>query len=409
MVSANDICASIDIGTNKIVVLIAEKEDDVVKVIGRAIGASAGVKKGSITNINQAAEAIQKTALEAVNSCKTNFKQANVNISDVHLTVTNRETIIEVPDDAVSKNDLETVIKNAKAIPTSTNKEVLCSMPRRFMVSEGSSMVAVENPLGESAKQLGVEIHIMTVSKQSMNNVHNSLKPSDLTVDELVWSSIASAESCLTQAQKDDGVCVIDIGAGVTNMSIFTDGVVSHSAVFAIAGDEITQRIAYAFDTSFETAQQLKEDYGMAQLRPAEKDSLIQFKQANNQADCYLSRHSLIQIIEQVFLELCVQIKQELKNTGLYNSLGSGFVLAGGCALTQGCDRLFLKQLNKRTRLSQIDTSRIKGNELLISNPTYACALGLLLYQPDRSYLESSQFAKETTFVGKIKSSIFKF
>ena len=409
MVSANDICASIDIGTNKIAVLIAEKEDDVVKVIGHAIGDSAGVKKGSIANINQAAEAIQNTVLEAVNNCNTNFKQANVNISDVHLTVTNREATIAVSDDTVSKDDLETVIKNAKSIPTSTNKEVLCSMPRSFMVSEGSSMVAVENPLGESAKQLGVEMHIMTVSKQSMNNVHNSLKPSDLTVDELVWSSIASAESCLTQTQKDSGVCLIDIGAGVTNISIFTDGVVSHSAVFAIAGDEITQRIAYAFDTSFETAQKLKQDYGMAQLSSAEKDSLIKFKQSNRQEDCYLSRHSLIQIINQAFVELCSQIKQELKNTKLYNSLGAGFVLAGGGALTQGCDRLFLKELKKRTSVSQIDTSRIKGNDLLISNPSYTSALGLLLYQSDRSYLESSQLDKKTTFVGKIKGSIFKF
>jgi len=412
MASDNNFLVSVDIGSSKIVILLAEEINGRLEVFGHAKGESAGVKKGLIVDVEQASQAIKRVAEDAYLSCNTDFHNVSVNISDPHLTVINREGQITVSGNKITEQDIESAIKIARAVPTPTNKQVISSVSNRYTldkdpITHQGNMV--EQPIGQEAKTLEVSMHIVTVSNQCVNTIDQSIRKSNLGLSNIVLNSMASSEPCITQDEKDSGVCLIDIGSGVTNLSVFTHGGITYSTVIQVGGDQITEEIAYAFNTSFEEAERLKIDHGNAQVKSIREDKLIKFQQIDDHKDHYhyLSHQSLIEVIEQSYLELFSRIRQNLKSQKLYRSLKSGFVLTGGASKIFGCDELLLSCCRIRTKLGRVNLDRITA-ERGILDPVYTCALGLLLYEPDESDLRGVQSDNERNLFGKIKQQ-FKF
>ena len=405
--------ASIDVGSRKIVVLLADEENGRFTVTGYAIGESAGVKKGVIVDVEQASQAIKKVAEAACSSCDIKgFFNVSTNISDPHLTVTNRDGQIFLPTNEVAEDDVRTAVKNACGIPTPTNKQVINSVINHFVLdkdTETGQGVVTDQPIGQKATNLEVNMHIVMVSNQCVNAIDQSMRKSGFGLNNIVLNSMASSEVYLTKDEKDSGICLVDIGAGVTNLSVFTKGGITYSAVIQKGGDQITEEIAYAFDTSFEEAERLKIEYGDAQTKSIREDKLILFVQADDdpdQSEHYLSHQSLVEVIEKAYLELFSLVKKDLQSHKLDRLLKSGLVLTGGASKIKDCDALMLKYFNVRTKLGCINTEKITTKKVQFENslkdPVYACALGLLLFEPNKSDFRETEANNKGGFLGRM-------
>ena len=401
MAVGNDFIASIDIGTDKIVVLVAEREDDRLRIIGQGMCPSAGVKKGSVEAIEPLSRAISKAVQQAHKSSAVDLATVRVNLSDSHLSCFEGYGKVPIAD-IVSSIDVNKVLDSAQAYTMPTNKEKLHVFKKKFTIN-GS--VKVDNPVEMDADVLESNVHIVTVSSSSMRNIEYALKQCDLNVELLVLDSMASSEAILTQEEKDNGVCLIDIGAGMTNFSVFHHGGVIHSGIVAIAGNHVTEEIAFAFGTSFNEAQRLKEVYGCARTSLISNDDFVEFTQTSNRDPHQLSSHTLAEVIEEAYLDIFSLLKNNLQHEGIYKNLKSGIVLCGGGSRISGCEEFVRRFMSKRVKLSSIKRHNFTAPESIFDDYRYASAIGLLMYKEDVPQ-EVLVKAKGSAF-GKIKDKIF--
>ncbi len=401
MAVGNDFIASIDIGTDKIVVLVAEREDDRLRIIGQGMCPSAGVKKGSVEAIEPLSRAISKAVQQAHKSSAVDLATVRVNLSDSHLSCFEGYGKVPIAD-IVSSIDINKVLDSAQAYTMPTNKEKLHVFKKKFTIN-GS--VKVDNPVEMDADVLESNVHIVTVSSSSMRNIEYALKQCDLNVELLVLDSMASSEAILTQEEKDNGVCLIDIGAGMTNFSVFHHGGVIHSGIVAIAGNHVTEEIAFAFGTSFNEAQRLKEVYGCARTSLISNDDFVEFTQTSNRDPHQLSSHTLAEVIEEAYLDIFSLLKNNLQHEGIDKNLKSGIVLCGGGSRIYGCEEFVRRFMSKRVKLSSIKRHNFTAPESIFDDYRYASAIGLLMYKEDVPQ-EVLVKAKGSAF-GKIKDKIF--
>jgi len=372
--------ASIDIGTDKIALLAAEKDyDNRLRIIGHNICASDGVKKGAIFSIDHLSRVITKLIEETNKSFNLTPGLFRVNISDTHLTCTDGKGKVSV-NEVVTRNDVDAVLKSAMAMSTPSNKEALHRIKKKFTINES---VVVDNPLEMKAEFLESKVHIVTVSSASVRNIENCLKQSDLQVDKIVLTSIAKSHAILTQEEKDNGVCIVDIGAGVTCFSVFNEEGIVQSGVISMGGNEVTQEIALAFDTSLEEAKRLKEFYGVAKSSTLKEEKLIDFTQAANKEEHQLSSLQLSEVIEEAYREILLALKNELKHHNLDTIIKSGFVLCGGGAQVISCEELVRDFFTRRAKIGTIHRSRISGLDNILTDFRYTGSIGLLLHEDD--------------------------
>ena len=380
MAGRNDYIASIDIGTDKIAVLVAEKDDDDrLRIIGHNISPSDGVRKGSISAIDPLSRAISKALDQTHKSFKLEIGLVRVNLSDTHLTCIDgygRHPITEV----VTSDDVDKVLASASAIPTPANKEKLHTIKKKFIIDE---KLIVDDPEDMEGEVLESKVHIVTVSSASVRNIENCLKKCDLMVDRIVLDPIANSEAILTQEEKDGGVCLIDFGAGVTSYSVFQEEGIVRSGVISMGGDDITQEIAFAFDTSFEEAKRLKEDYGYAKSSAIKDEQFVEFVQATNKDSHYLSSIQLSEVIEEAYLYILSTLKNELRHHNLEANIKSGFVLCGGGAQALGFEELVREFFTRRVKIGAVQRDRVSGLETILMDYRYFSSIGLLLHQAD--------------------------
>jgi len=372
--------ASIDIGTDKIALLAAEKDyDNRLRIIGHNICASDGVRKGVIFSIDSLSRVITKLIKETNKSFDLTPGLFRVNISDTHLTCTDGKGKVSV-NEVVTRDDLDAVLASAMAMSTPSNKEKLHIIKKKFTINES---VVVDNPLEMEAEVLESKVHIVTVSSASVRNIENCLKQSDLQVDKIVLTSIAKSHAILTQEEKDNGVCIVDIGAGVTCFSVFNEEGIVQSGVISMGGNEVTQEIALAFDTSLEEAKRLKEFYGVAKSSALKEEKLIDFTQATNKEEHQLSSLQLSEVIEEAYREILLALKNELKHHNLDTIIKSGFVLCGGGAQVISCEELVRDFFTRRAKIGTIHRSRISGLDNILTDFRYTGSIGLLLHEDD--------------------------
>jgi cell division protein FtsA len=403
MAGRNDYIASIDIGTDKIAVLVAEKQDDDrLRIIGHSISPTDGVRKGSISAIDLLSRAISKTVDQTQKSFDLDIAMVRVNLSDTHLTCIDGYGKVPIRE-VVTSDDIDKVLETASAIPTPTNKEKLHTIKKKFIIDEDH---IVDNPEGMQAEVLESKVHIVTVSSVSMRNIENCLKKCDLMVDDIVLDPIANSEAILTQEEKDGGVCLIDFGAGVTSYSVFQEEGIVRSGVISKGGDDITQEIAFSFDTSLEEAKRLKEDYGHAKSSVIKDEQFIEFEQAANKDSHYLSSLQLSEVIEEAYIDILSTLKNELRHPdNLEANVKSGFVLCGGGAQALGCEELVREFFTRRVKMGIVQRDRIKGQEKILMDHRYASSIGLLLHQEDLPQ-EDLMMSKGNGVIEKIKEAI---
>jgi len=399
--AGNNFVASIDIGSEKVALLAADIEDaGHLRIVAHNFCSSNGVKKGTLFSIDSLAKVITNLIEQTKKDFGYKVELARINISDTHLTCSDGRGKVSI-NESVTLKDLDSVLESAMAKSTPTNKEKLHIIKKKFIINE---TLVVDNPIEMEAEVLESTVHIVTVSSSSIRNIERCLELSDLAAEKIVLNSIAKSHAVLSQEDKDSGVCLIDIGAGVTSYSVFNEEGIVRSGVVASGGDEITQEIAYAFDTSFEEAKRLKENYGSAKSSSLKEDKLILFTQ--NKEEHYLSILELSEVIEGAYREIFTLLNNELKHHNLGGIIKSGFVLCGGGAQINSILELMRDFFSKRVKIGQIQRSRVSGLETILTDYKYTGAIGLLLHEEDLSNNELASSKTDQSVIDKLKKVI---
>ena len=399
--ASNNYRASIDIGTETIALLIADKEDgDNLRIIGHNVCPSIGVKKGSLFSVDSLSRVINKLIDETYESFGLVFDNVRVNISDTHLTCTDGKGKVSI-EEAVTSKDLDSVLESAMAMSTPTNKEKLHIIKKKFTINE---TVVVDDPMDMAAEVLESKVHIVTVSSSSIRNIERCLEQCEVALDKIVLNPIAKSQAVLTQEDSDNGVCLVDIGAGVTSYSVFHEEGIVRSGVIAMGGDDVTNDIANAFDTSLEEAKRLKENYGVAKSSTLKEDKFIRF--TNNKEEHHLSSLELSEVIEEAYCNIFEILKNELKHHNLERILKSGFVLCGGAAEINSIEELVRNFFSKRVKMGKIQRLRLSGLESILTDYRYAGAIGLLLHDGDLNKAEYVESIHKKGVIGKLKKVI---
>jgi cell division protein FtsA len=387
---ARNLIVGLDIGTSKVVAVVAELTvDGRLEVIGMGSHDSKGLKKGVVVNIEATVNAIQRALEEAELMADCKIQRVYTGIAGSHIRSFNSTGMVAVKDKEVTPVDIDRAIETARAMPIPTDQQVLHILTQEFLV-DGQD--GIREPLGMSGVRLEVKVHIVTGAVSAAQNIVKCVRRCGLDVSDLILQPLASSIAVLSDDEKELGVALIDIGGGTTDVAIFREGAIRHTAVIPIAGDQVTNDIAMALRTPTPEAELIKLRHGCALRQLADPDEMIDVPGLGDRAPRQLSRQTLAEVIEPRVEELFTLVQQVLRQSGFEELLSSGIVLTGGSALMQGMVELGEEIFHMPVRLG---VPRYAGGlQDVVQSPRYATAVGLLL--EGRSQFERGILARQT-------------
>ena len=369
------VLVGIDVGTTKVCALIGEvSRDGRLTIMGHGTVPASGLKKGVVVNIDQTVRSIADAVERAERLSGWKIDRAFVGVGGSHVSSLNSpgQVAVTAHTREVTREDVNRAIEVARAVSIPSNREVL-HVERRGFVVDGQE--GVKDPLGMSALRLEVETHIITASATAVQNLSKCVQQAGVKIDELVVNSLASAESVLTDMEKELGVAVADIGAGTIDLALFTDGSPFHTAVIPVGGNNVTNDVAIGLKTSLPVAEELKIRHGTCDLRTVGNDEEISVAVLGEDAGRTVSRLEVCQIIEARMRETFELLKAEMAEAGP-GMLPAGIILTGGAAQLAGSAELGRDVLGMPVRVA--GPSGIGGLVDTLLNPAYSTAVGLL-------------------------------
>jgi cell division protein FtsA len=370
-----NLIVGLDIGTSKIVTIVAELlPEGTLKVIGLGQHASRGLKKGVVINIDSTMQAIQRSIEEAELMADCKIKTVFTGIAGNHIKSLNSHGMVKIKDAEVSQMDVDRVVETARAVALPADQQILHILTQEFIIDGQDD---VREPLGMSGMKLEVKVHIVTGAVAAAQNIVKCIKRCGLEVSDLILQPLASSIAVLTEDEKELGVCLVDIGGGTTDIAVFKNGSIRHTAVIAVAGDQITNDIAVAFRTPTQSAEDIKIKYGCALRQLADAREVVEVPGVDGREARQLSIQTLAEVIEPRVVELYELVLQELRRSGMEEMIASGIVIAGGSAMMRGMMELGEEIFHMPVRLGM--PRYVGGLSEVVSNPRYATAVGLIL------------------------------
>lgn len=329
-----DLLVALDIGTSKVVAVVAElKGEGHYEVIGLGQSESKGLKKGVVVNIEATVQSIQRALEEAELMADCKITNVFTGIAGSHIRSFNSSGMVAIKEKEVTQTDVARVIETAKAINIPTDQQVLHILTQEFIIDGQED---VREPIGMSGIRLEVKVHIVTGAVSAAQNIVKCVRRCGLEVNDLILQPLASSLAVLTEDEKDLGVVLVDIGGGTTDIAIFAEGAIRHTAVIPIAGDQITSDIAMALRTPTPDAEDIKVGYGIAKQALADPDEMVEVPGLGERGPRTLSRQALAAVIEPRVEELFSLVQQVVRESGYEELLSSGVVLTGGAAMMPG-------------------------------------------------------------------------
>jgi cell division protein FtsA len=370
-----NLIVGLDIGTSKVVAVVAElMPDGRLEVIGMGNHESRGLKKGVVVNIESTVSAIQRALEEAELMAGVRIQRVYTGIAGSHIKSFNGNGMVPIKDKEVSSIDVNRVIETARAMPIPTDQQVLHILTQEFIV-DGQD--GIKEPLGMSGVRLEVKVHIVTGAVSAAQNIVKCVRRCGLEVSDLILQPLASSLAVLSEDEKELGVCLVDIGGGTTDLAIFREGAIRHTAVLPIAGDQITSDIAMALRTPTPEAEEIKIRYGCALRQLADPNEMVEVPGLGDRGPRQLSRQTLAEVIEPRVEELYSLVREELQRSGYLELLSSGIVLTGGSSTMLGMVELGEEIFHMPVRMG---VPRYQGGLAhVVRNPRYATVVGLLL------------------------------
>ncbi|MEK6539682.1 MAG: cell division protein FtsA, partial [Deltaproteobacteria bacterium] len=375
MAKQDNIIIGLDIGTTKICAIVGEVKQEGLEIIGIGTHPSKGLRKGVVVNIDSTVQSIKKAIEEAELMAGCELNTAYVGIAGGHIKGFNSHGVIAVKDKEITKADIARVIEAAQAITIPTDREVIHVIPQEYILDNQD---CIQEPLGMSGVRLEAKVHIVTAAVASAQNIVKSVNKAGLAVADVVLQQIASSEAVLCQDEKDIGVALIDIGGGTTDIAIYHNGTIKHTAVISLGGNQITGDIAVGLRTPSEEAEKVKKKFGCCMTSMIDKDETIEVPGVGGRKPRIVSRQILGEIIEPRVEELFQLINQEIVRSGYDSAIASGVVLTGGTAIMEGMVELGEQIFNLPVRRGL--PAGIGGLVDIVKNPMYSTGVGLVLY-----------------------------
>ena len=399
-VKSTDTLVALDIGTSKVLCLVADIDDKGdLRIIGIGNEPCSGLNKGVISEIDATVSSIRRAKEKASSMSTCNIQSVTTGIAGNHIQSYNGNGAVNVLNDEVTSEDKEKVLNNAQNIQIPKDQEILHSIEQHYTI-DGQS--GIREPLGMAGARLEANVHIITTSSTAKRNLTKCINNSLLEIDDYVLQPVASSEAVLSNEERDLGVCLIDIGCGTTDIAIFTDGTIKHTAVIPIGSQMITNDIRIILCTSLDAAEEIKIQYG-AVSSDNDLDVKIPVPSVSDKPDTETTKTILTQIISARVNEIFDAIQKEIHDSGYSGKIRAGIVFTGGGAKLEGLDSFAESYFQKPSRIGS--PKSIKGLEDLRGKTRYSTAVGLLLYRQR----ELSLMASKNKYTSKIGSILDKY
>ncbi len=366
----------LDIGTSKITAIVGEiNENDELEIVGIGSHPSRGLKKGVVVNIESTVQSIQRCVEEAELMAGCQIHSVYAGIAGSHIRSMNSHGIVAIKDREVSGSDVERVIDAARAVAIPADQRVLHVMPQEFVIDQQEG---IREPVGMSGVRLEAKVHLVTGAESAAQNIIKCVRRCGLEVDDIILEQLASSHSVLTEDEKELGICLVDIGGGTTDVAVFTEGAIKHTAVIPIAGDQVTNDIAVAMRTPTQYAEEIKIKYACALRQLANPDDTIEVPSVGDREPRRLSRQTLAEVVEPRYEELLSLVHSELRRSGFEDLVAAGVVLTGGSSKMEGVVDLAEEVFHMPVRLGF--PQYVTGLVDVVRNPIHATGVGLLLF-----------------------------
>ena len=372
----NNLTVGLDIGTTKICAIAVEGDDiEQLNVVGVGTAKSDGLRKGVVVNIEKTVKAIKKAVEECELMCGTQIRSVFAGIAGHHIRGQNSRGMVTVYHNRiVTDEDIRRVIDAAQVL-IPNDREVLHILPQEFIVDDQDG---VQNPLGMAAARLEVNVHIVTGSVTSAQNIIKCCNQSGLDVEDIVLEPLSSSQAVLSPDEQEVGVVLVDIGGGTTDVTIYSEGSIVHTAVLALGGNHLTHDIAIGLGAPLHEAEEIKHNFGVAMSSMVKEDEMIDVPSVGGRNNRTMKKRVLASIIEDRFREIFELITHEIEKTHFHTLMASGVVITGGTCIMPGADRLASQVLNLPVRVGYPEN--IAGLREMIYSPKYATSVGLVRY-----------------------------
>jgi len=393
----------LDIGTSKVVAMVGEyAPDNPIEVIGMGMHPSFGIKRGVVVDMDATVQSIQSAVEEAEQMAGCEIRSAYVSISGNHIECRNSQGVTPIREGEVTSTDLLSSLEAASAVAVAGDMEILHAIPREYVLD--GTQEGIRNPLGMSGVRLELHAHLVLCARSAVTNLGKCVQRAGLQVDKTLLSSLASSVTVLSTDQREQGVLMVDMGAGTTDIAVFVQGAVCHTACLPVAGDYVTSDIAHMLRTSTAEAEQIKIRYACALTQMATAEEAIQVSGAGGRPSQRMPRHTLAQAVQSRYEEIFEMVHAELRRSGFESHVRAGMVLAGGAAKMEGVVELAEEMLQMPVHVGV--ARHLSGLSEIVSNPACATAAGLLLLgsqieQPLRPVRTSGRAGK---WLGRLKN-----
>jgi cell division protein FtsA len=407
MARKSNVIVGLDLGTTKTCVIVGEITPQGIDIIGIGSHPSEGLRKGVVVNIDSTVEAIKNAVEEAEHMSGCRISSVYAGIAGGHIKGQNSLGIVAVKGREVDEEDVQRAVDAAKAIAIPSDREILHTLPQNFIVDDQDG---IRDPVGMSGVRLEAKVHIVTGASTSIQNIVKSVNRVGLEIHEIVLEQIASSEAVLSNDEKDLGVALIDIGGGTTDIAVFTEGSIKHTAVLPVGGNYLTSDIATGLRTPLTEAEKIKIRYGCAFGALISKDETIEVPSVGGREPREVSRQILGRIVEPRMEEILTMAYKEIVKSGYEDILAAGIVLTGGAALLEGITELAEQIFNMPVRRGR--PIGFGGLTDVVNSPMYSTGVGLVFYGSRRLSKETLTTKGGSLFgdvLRKIKKWILEF
>ncbi|WP_339339472.1 cell division protein FtsA [uncultured Oceanicoccus sp.] len=395
--AGNKMIVGLDIGTSKVVAIVAAITDEgLLEIVGIGSHPSRGLKKGVVVNIESTVQSIQRAIEEAELMAGCQIHSVYAGIAGNHIRSLNSHGIVAIRDREVYPLDLERVIDAAQAVAIPADQKVLHILPQEYVID---TQEGIKEPLGMSGVRLEAKVHLVTCAVNAAQNIEKCIRRCGLEVEDIILEQLASSYAVLTDDERELGVCLVDIGGGTTDIAIFTEGAIRHTGVIPIAGDQVTNDIAMALRTPTQNADEIKIKYACALTQLAGAEETIKVPSVGERPPRDLSRQALAEVVEPRYEELFTLVQAELRRSGYEDMIAAGIVLTGGTSKMEGVVELAEEIFHTPVRIGT--PQDIEGLKDIVRNPIYSTGVGLLQYglkQQNGGEIKMSK-AQQTTSV----------
>lgn len=366
----------LDIGTSKIAALVGEvTPEGEIEVVGFGSHPSRGLKRGVVVNIESTVQSIQRAVEEAELMAGCEIHSTFTGIAGSHIKSLNSHGIVAIRDREVNQNDVDRVIEAAKAVAIPADQQILHILPQEFIIDHQEG---VREPVGMSGVRLEAKVHIVTGAVSAAQNITKCVRRCGLQIGDIILEQLASSHAVLTEDEKELGVCLVDIGGGTTDIAIFTEGSIRHTAVIPIAGDNVTNDVAVALRTPAQYAEEIKIESGSVRTEGIDPLDTIEVPSVAHRSPREATKVALARVVHARYQELFELIRAEIRRSGFEALMTTGIVLTGGGSKMDGIAELAEEIFNMPVRVGK--PHGVKGLADVRENPSYATGVGLLLY-----------------------------